>query len=642
MNKSELFALINECINESLILKRYQDKLVAASNAEIRADQSRETFKNKDKLKRGGFKWEPSINSWTIDVAQFESAKRVLAAINQVEQFEERIEELPEFLADTDNLSKKEELSQRIDGFLAAMTNEVDAARASEEVKNFMEFQSKLKSRSFHNTLLIYLQNRNATHVEGYRVWQNKFGRQVRKGAKGITIIIPLIKKAESNPVAAAADASTGDDSEVDTAVKTRNTIRFGTGTVFDIKDTDPIPGQEHKYAEQPKWHADDTPSEAADKVFKYATQLATELGVNVTRDVSRRGEMGYSAGDHINITSEIDGVNKAGTLIHEIAHELLHHKDKSVLGGEETLSKEDKEIQAESVSYLVLRHYDLPAKHQATYLTLWKANKDMIHKNLSAIKKAVDFIIDKIDAIAVEDPANNATTGESPTIKTEILNRLETPTYTYNEVYNKLKKIFPPTYKGAVPNIDYARLNGNAWVYVTHGGQEWTKDMSKQENVPIATILQKLAEDLPQLIQYATQYGVSDFTDEFGIKQGMLHVLKRVGINVPKTGEGAETPNKEQKIEVIRNKLNSIYGKDSPAVTINIIAWFVSTYEGQQLLQTLMNSGKMKSDSKEVFKDRLNKVMFVYQIDDINRLSKVFTEEFGIRDGLKKMYGIK
>ena len=52
-----------------------------------------------------------------------------------------------------------------------------------------------------------------------------------------------------------------------------------------------------------------------------------------------------------------------------------------------------------------------------------------------------------------------------------------------------------------------------------------------------------------------------------------------------------------------------------------------MSTYEGQQLLQTLMNSGKMKSDSKEVYKDRLNKVMFVYQIDDINRLSKVFTE---------------
>jgi hypothetical protein len=411
MNKLELLSLVNECveecINERLVLKRYQDKIVVASSADNRAEQSKETFKNKDKLKSGGFKWDSSINSWKIDVQQFESAKRIIDSINKMETFIEKIEDLPEFLADTDNLSKKDELSQRFDGFLAALTSEVDAVRASEEVRNFMEFQAKLKSRSFHNTLLIYIQNRNATHVEGFNVWRNKFGRQVRKGAKGITIIIPLISKNQS-PVAAAANASTGDDGEIDDAVKTQNTVRFGTGTVFDIKDTDPIPGQEHKYVEAPKWHADDTPNEAADKVFKYTTQMATEMGINVTSNAAMGREMGYSAGDHINITSEIAGVNKAGTMIHEIAHELLHQKT-SVMGGEERLSKVDKEIQAESVSYLVLRHYDLPAKHQATYLTLWKANKDNIHKNLSAIKKAVDFIIDKIDKIAAEDPANKS-----------------------------------------------------------------------------------------------------------------------------------------------------------------------------------------------------------------------------------------
>lgn len=434
MNKAELSSLVNECVSEclseSLILKRYQDQVVAVSNAEIRADQSKETFKHKDKLKKGGFRWDSSINSWKIDISKFEEAKKIIAAINQVEQFEDRIEELPEFLADTDNLSKKDELSQRLDGFLAAMTSEVDAARASEEVKNFMNFQAKLKSRSFHNTLLIYLQNKNATHVEGFRVWQNKFGRQVRKGSKGITIIIPLIQKEkDTNPVAAAANATTGDDGDVDNAVKTRNTIRFGTGTVFDIKDTDPIPGQEHKYAEAPKWHADDTPNEAADKIFKYTTQMANEMGIKITSNDAMKGEMGYSAGDHINITSEIAGVNKAGTMIHEIAHELLHQRT-SIMGTEgEKLSSSDKEIQAESVSYLVLRHYDLPAKHQATYLTLWKANKDTIHKNLSAIKKAVDFIIDKIDKIAAEDPANAA---KAPEPVKEIANTFNDAKFTF------------------------------------------------------------------------------------------------------------------------------------------------------------------------------------------------------------------
>jgi len=100
--------------------------------------------------------------------------------------------------------------------------------------------------------------------------------------------------------------------------------------------------------------------------------------------------------------------VNKAGTFIHEIAHELLHFKKGSVFHiDDENMTKQDKEIQAESVSYIVLKHYDLPAKHQATYLTLWKTNQDALKKNLGVIKKVSDFIIQKIDEIAAEDPKN-------------------------------------------------------------------------------------------------------------------------------------------------------------------------------------------------------------------------------------------
>jgi hypothetical protein len=53
------------------------------------------------------------------------------------------------------------------------------------------------------------------------------------------------------------------------------------------------------------------------------------------------------------------------------------------------------------------MRHYDLPAQHQSTYLALWKANKDSIRANLDIIKKVADFIITKIDEIANEDNSN-------------------------------------------------------------------------------------------------------------------------------------------------------------------------------------------------------------------------------------------
>jgi hypothetical protein len=410
MRRSELRQVIRECIDEvideGLVLKQYQEKLVVASDAETRQDQSKETFRNKDKLKVAGFRWDAGINSWTIDRNKFEVAKKILMQINKVEAFVEKAEDLPEFVVDVDNLSRRDELSQRIDGFITSLTSEVDAAKASDEVRKFLEFQTKLRTRSFHNTLLIYIQNPRATHVEGFRTWQDKFGRQVRKGAKAITILAPRQAAKKEDPKITGTSPTGNDDNDLDVSVeKNRTQMYFVAVSVFDIKDTDPIPGKEHLYAQEPKWYAEDTPNELADKIFKYTQQLATELGVKLTRDSSGRGEMGWASGDHINIASNIDGVNKAGTLIHEIAHELLHFKESSVFFiDDKNMTKQDKEIQAESVSYLVLKHYDLPAKHQATYLALWKGSRDAIHRNLAPIKKVTDFIVERLDKIAKEE----------------------------------------------------------------------------------------------------------------------------------------------------------------------------------------------------------------------------------------------
>lgn len=400
MTKQELRKLIREYVDEALALKRAGDKLMVVSDLEARKDQSAETFRNKDKLKAAGFKWDTGTNSWTLPSDQLDVAKQTLGKINKVEYVVEKFEDLAEFVQDADNLSRKDELAQKIDGYIKNLTQDLDETAASAEIKNFLAFQSKLKSRSFNNTLLIYIQNKGATHVEGFRVWKEKFGRQVKKGAKAITIFAPITKKKD--------DTDDINNPDIDKQVKQKNFTWFRPVNVFDVKDTEPIPGKEHLYVSTPQWHADDTPNEKADKIFNYAMQLATELGINVERGAAMGREMGYAAGDHINITSDIDGVNKAGTFIHEIAHELLHFKKGSVFHiDDETLTKQDKEIQAESVSYIVLKHYDLPAKHQATYLTLWKTNQDALKKNLGVIKKVSDFIIQKIDEIAAEDTGN-------------------------------------------------------------------------------------------------------------------------------------------------------------------------------------------------------------------------------------------
>jgi hypothetical protein len=174
----------------------------------------------------------------------------------------------------------------------------------------------------------------------------------------------------------------------------------FRAVSVFDIADTSPM-DERGEVPETPEWFDDNTPSETADLLFGAVSEVAKDMGINVTRDASMKGEKGYSAGDHINISSDVEGVGGLSTMIHELAHELMHRKTSSIYyidnGGGQS-AKELKELQAESVSYVVLKHYGIPVSHHATYLALWKANKERIQNNLEIISKVSQFIITKID----------------------------------------------------------------------------------------------------------------------------------------------------------------------------------------------------------------------------------------------------
>jgi Zn-dependent peptidase ImmA (M78 family) len=99
-----------------------------------------------------------------------------------------------------------------------------------------------------------------------------------------------------------------------------------------------------------------------------------------------------------------VAGANKAGTLIHELAHSLLHFKSSIFHLDDEKSDKQTKELQAEAVSFVVLRHYDIPAEHQSTYLALFKVNSEAVKGNLDVIKKASNFIIKEIDKVATAE----------------------------------------------------------------------------------------------------------------------------------------------------------------------------------------------------------------------------------------------
>ena len=168
---------------------------------------------------------------------------------------------------------------------------------------------------------------------------------------------------------------------------------------MYDVSDTEAI--DERGEIPELQWFDKNTPSETADRLVSLTTELITNMGIDVTKDDAIGGEQGYSEGGRINITSNVEGVAHAATLIHEVAHELLHWKESSIFYIDPRPDREIRELQAESVAYLVCKHYDLPVKQMANYLALWRANKDAIMSQLTTLKKTADFIITELDKIA-------------------------------------------------------------------------------------------------------------------------------------------------------------------------------------------------------------------------------------------------
>jgi hypothetical protein len=362
-------------------------KLIVVSDLEGRA-ASQETFNNKVVLKQNGFIWTGT--NWAIPVEKLDVAKKTLSLINKADYLIDTLEDLEEAV-DNSGADNKSLLKAKLDQYISDLANATDEAALSSEIRRYLTFFSKFHDYSFHNRMLIFIQKPDATKVASYKTWQSKH-RQVNKGAKAITVLAPINTKSSQ--------ASSETDDEISNELNGRQIVtRFRAVSVFDISDTSPI-DERGNVPDTPQWWGDNTPSETADMLFKAVSEVVSDMGIKVTQSDAKGGEKGYSAGDHINISSDVEGAGRLSTMIHEIAHELMHWKKSSLYYQGDDIKRDSaiKELQAESVSYVVLKHYGLPVSHHTTYLALWKANKEKIQNNLEVISKVSQFIITKID----------------------------------------------------------------------------------------------------------------------------------------------------------------------------------------------------------------------------------------------------
>lgn len=255
----------------------------------------------------------------------------------------------------------------------------------SEMYTTYLRTMAKFHNYSFNNTLLIAMQRPDATLVAGFNAWKNKFNRYVKKGEKGIQIIAPApIKEVEEREKI---DKDTGlavlnENGEPEMERVEYVIPRFRVTTVFDVSQTDgePIPSLEV--------------NELTASVKDYA--LLTAAIEQVSPVPMRFDEIeGEAKGYYSDIDKEICIQVAMGesqtikTMIHEVAHSMLHNSDLLKQRGEEK-DRLTKETEAESIAFTVCSalgidtsDYSFPYLYRTSY-RLNSECKQAIHEAIA------------------------------------------------------------------------------------------------------------------------------------------------------------------------------------------------------------------------------------------------------------------
>jgi hypothetical protein len=253
------------------------------------------------------------------------------------------------------------DLSTRITKHIQELAQATDAARISEEMLHYLDMCAKFHKYSPQNVWLIMMSRHDATWVAGFHKWRS-MGRYVKKGEQGIPILAPIFAKIIN------------DDGEEEETL-----VGFKVVYVFDLSQTD---GK--TLPEPPDWKSSEQNAILTERLI----QFANKKGITVKIKELTGNIQGVSRGGAILLAPEAG----TKTLIHKIAHELLHkgeniERNKTIL-----------ELEAESVAYVVGQHFGLKDLASPNYVALHSADAQMIMVHLERIRNTATQIIKTID----------------------------------------------------------------------------------------------------------------------------------------------------------------------------------------------------------------------------------------------------
>jgi len=268
--------------------------------------------------------------------------------------------------------SKKsvEDKKAEVAALLTKAEEGVKSLKTSEGWKRWLSFQKSFHAYSLRNTMLIMCQYPEATQVTGFNTWK-KHGRFVKKGEKSIRILAPSFRKVEK-------EDKSGEKKEE------KILAYFRTVGVFDVTQTE---GEE---LPSPVQTLDcDVDPELFNRLVKASV-------VPVNREECSRGNGYYCSNERkIAVDSRLSPAQAIKTLVHEMAHSMLH-ADRDKQG----LSRADAELEAESVAFIVCGAHGLDtSSYSFGYVTAWKGDntaktlKESAERICSCAKKILEAV---------------------------------------------------------------------------------------------------------------------------------------------------------------------------------------------------------------------------------------------------------
>ena len=220
-------------------------------------------------------------------------------------------------------MAEKQTNKERLKDITDSIETGIKELFESDKYRQYLATMSRFHKYSVNNTMLIYMQRPDATHVAGFNKWRDQFGRSVKKGEKGIKIIAPtpFKKKIEQQKLDPDTKLPLRDENgDIITEEKTVQIPMYKPVVVFDVQQTAGKP--------LPKLAANLTGNVQNYGVFMEA--LRRSAPVPITFEKLAENMDGYFSVDKQRIVLR-EGMSEVQTVcaaVHEIAHSRLHNKD--------------------------------------------------------------------------------------------------------------------------------------------------------------------------------------------------------------------------------------------------------------------------------------------------------------------------